>query len=99
VQESLTNAAKHQREGDVQVHLQGMHDAILLRIDDAGAPWPLAPGAGSNGFGLLGMHERVQALGGSLAFQPGTLRGVRLEVRLPMRPPVYLPSIDKETAP
>lgn len=84
VQESLTNAAKHQREGDVQVHLQAGDAGITLCIDDAGAPWPLPPSAGGNGFGLLGMHERVQALGGHLKFQPGSPQGVRLLVHLPL---------------
>lgn len=93
VQESLTNAAKHQQGGDVQVTLQVRPDTLLLRIDDAGAPWPLPPSAGGNGFGLLGMHERVQALGGHLSFEPGVPAGVRLQVHLQVRPPL----IDKET--
>lgn len=88
VQEGLTNAAKHGAPRRVDIHLYrdaGRRDAPLaLDIEDDGqGPLPgteAAPG----GHGLLGLHERVQALGGTLALEQVQPHGRRLAVRLPM---------------
>ena len=53
--------------------------------DDGRGPGPDGPGPGH---GLLGLHEQVQALGGTLALDRPEAGGLRLRVRLPIRPPV-----------
>ena len=84
VQESLTNAAKHGQASEVAVTLaRTARGDIELVVEDDGVATPAQPGARAGGFGLLGMHERVQALGGTLAVLPRSPRGVRVEVRLP----------------
>lgn len=72
-QEALVNVAKHARASEVQVTLEYTGDEVRLRVRDngvgfdervlrdrAGVPGPWG------GFGLLGMRERIAALGGSL---------------------------------
>lgn len=97
VQEGLTNAARHGQAQRAQVTLQvqtpatplgrphGAPDgpALLLIevVDDGRGPGPAGP---TPGHGLLGMHERVQALAGTLALELPAAGGMRLAVRLPL---------------
>ena len=84
VQESLTNAAKHGQARRIDVRLRREPSgAVSLEVEDDGAETGAARGTRAGGFGLIGMHERVQALGGTLAVLPRTPRGVRVEVHLP----------------
>lgn len=90
-QEALTNVAKHAQASTVQVRLTGAASGrLVLRIRDNGSGGGISasdrrkPGS----FGLLGMYERVRALGGVLHIdsQPGS--GTTLEVSLPVAPAV-----------
>lgn len=84
VQESLTNAAKHGQARRIDVRLRREPSgAVSLEVEDDGAETGAARGTRAGGFGLIGMHERVQALGGTLAVLPRTPCGVRVEVHLP----------------
>jgi signal transduction histidine kinase len=68
-QEALTNVRKHAQGAKVQVHLDYRSDQLILQIrDSGGSPAELA-GAGG-GYGLLGMRERAELLGGSLEAGP-----------------------------
>jgi signal transduction histidine kinase len=82
VQEALTNAAKHAQCSDVRVELN-LPDApqgfIDLQIRDNGRG--IEPNERTQGLGLIGIRERVDALGGS--FEMRTRTGVALVIRLP----------------
>ncbi|GAA3845642.1 histidine kinase [Streptomyces coacervatus] len=68
-QEALTNVRKHAPGAKVRVRLDyGDHQVTLDVRDSGGSPGELA-GAGA-GYGLLGMRERAELLGGSLAAGP-----------------------------
>ena len=83
-QESLTNAVRHARGATrvgIEVRREGA--AIRLRVSDDGETGP-----GSTpepGFGLLGMAERAQLLGGSLSAGPGPEGGWVVEAVLPVK--------------
>jgi signal transduction histidine kinase len=87
-QEALTNIAKHATPGRVRVCLDYEPDATRLTVEDfAGAdPAPAAaPGrhlVPGGGYGLTGMRERAELIGGSLA-AGATTRGFRVELRVP----------------
>ena len=79
VQESLTNARKH--AGAVAVRLELQHDAESVTViveNETGRS--SAPPAGAHG--LIGMRERVTAIGGELHAGPGPA-GFRVSARLP----------------
>jgi signal transduction histidine kinase len=81
VQEALTNVARHARAAAVRVWVACRDGELRLVVEDdgcgiAGAPVPH--------LGLLGMQERVTALGGRLTFGAGSAGGVRLEAVVPM---------------
>ncbi|WP_327185471.1 sensor histidine kinase [Streptomyces sp. NBC_01334] len=68
-QEALTNARKHAPGAKVRVRLEyGRHEVTLDVRDSGGSPGELAEAGG--GYGLLGMRERAELLGGSLAAGP-----------------------------
>ena len=86
VQESLTNAAKHGRATAVEVRLRHSEGSghIEVTIDDDGERGGCAlHEGGPGGFGVLGMRERVQALGGRFALAPRSPKGMRVEASIP----------------
>jgi signal transduction histidine kinase len=88
VQEALTNAAKHAGATRVMLRLEmretasaGGGSEIVLAIDDDGGPGDPPV---KSGMGLLGMRERVAALGGRLSFEAGQSNGSSLRVSVPV---------------
>jgi signal transduction histidine kinase len=79
-QEALTNAARHARPTRVAVRLSFRPSAVRLTVEDFGAPPPLA--VEGVGYGLTGMRERAELLGGTLAAAP-TGTGFRVELEVP----------------
>ncbi len=87
VQESITNAVRHGQAGRVAVTLQRSGAGLTLEISDDGQGRQPSNNRSerqkSGGFGLLGMEERVLALGGSLAIGPAA-NGRHVGVHLPL---------------
>ncbi|MFD9392551.1 sensor histidine kinase [Streptomyces sp. NPDC060000] len=69
-QEALTNARKHAPGAKVRVRLEYGPQEVTLNVRDAGGP-PGELAEAGGGYGLLGMRERAELLGGSLAAGPG----------------------------
>jgi signal transduction histidine kinase len=68
-QEALTNVRKHAAGAKVQLRLDyGVHQVALVVRDSGGTPGELTGTGG--GYGLLGMRERAELLGGSLDARP-----------------------------
>lgn len=65
VQESLTNVGKH-GAGSASVAMDYRDDALVIEVVNELPPGDRAELADTGGHGLVGMHERVAALGGSL---------------------------------
>lgn len=79
-QEGLTNVCKHAQATRVEVCLWYAPGKVSLIISDNG----LESGAATNGFGLLGLRERVQLQGGTVAINSQPRQGFRLEVEIPV---------------
>ena len=93
VQEALTNVARHAHASEVQIELHRGADELVLSVrdDGVGLPAPTSSPRDSQ-FGLLGMQERADALGGSLQIENLKEGGVRLLVHLPFEPAGRKPS-------
>ena len=78
-QEGLTNARKHADARSAVVRLAYLPELVRLEVRDDGR----GLGRNSDGFGLIGIRERAERLGGSLTVEstPGT--GVAVRVDLP----------------
>ena len=83
-QEALTNVRRHATPERVEVKLDYLPDSTVLVVEDhaiVGSPPPVAVGL-TGGYGLTGMRERAELLGGVLLATP-TSSGFRVELRLP----------------
>jgi len=82
-QEALTNVARHANATTVNVSLRGESGAITLCVSDDGVG--VDPGAlkKAQSLGILGLKERVEALGGQLTLSPNTPTGTCLTLELP----------------
>ncbi|MFF4170740.1 sensor histidine kinase [Streptomyces sp. NPDC001744] len=80
VQESLTNVARHAAATSVSVLVDYRPGALVIRVDDGKSGSLPAP---TPGLGLLGMRERVTALGGRLRTGPCGAGGFTVQAELP----------------
>jgi signal transduction histidine kinase len=82
-QEALTNVAKHADASHVEVSLEYRPNRAVLVVEDVGA-CPAGPNPPSDvgGYGLSGMRERAELLGGTLVTSI-TKTGFRVELEIP----------------
>ena len=81
VQESLTNVARHAASATAKVRIDCRPDVLAVRVDDDGETRGADP---VPGVGLLGMGERVTALGGTLRAGPRDEGGFTVQAELPV---------------
>jgi signal transduction histidine kinase len=77
--EAITNAQKYSRASSVRVRASWASDVLNLEIADDGV-------GGANekdGFGLQGLHDRVDALGGELVVDSAVGEGTRIRAAIP----------------
>jgi signal transduction histidine kinase len=81
VQEALTNVTRHAGKATASVQITYDPGALTIHVEDdgAGSLRPPVPG-----YGLVGMRERVTALGGRLRAEPGASRGFTVLAELPL---------------
>jgi signal transduction histidine kinase len=85
VQESLTNVGKHALGAkSVQIQVAASNDELHVRVSDDGVARRADPVGGSGGYGLVGMRERVELLGGRFAAGPAQPVGWRVDAWLPV---------------
>ena len=82
VQEALTNAIKHAGGATTRVVLTWGEEGLELRVTDAG-DGGASPELVGAGHGLIGMRERMRALGGELEAGPRPGGGFEVVARLP----------------
>jgi two-component system NarL family sensor kinase len=82
-QEALTNVEKHAEASSVGVSLACEPHAVTLCIADDGVGLPEGAESLPNCFGIRGMRERAEGLGGTLAWDVGP-SGTTVKVRLPI---------------
>jgi signal transduction histidine kinase len=81
VQESLTNVIRHARARRAVVRVAAEAGILTIDVTDDGAA---APRRGDGGHGLVGMSERVAAVGGTLTAGPRPERGWRVHAAIPL---------------
>jgi signal transduction histidine kinase len=88
VQEALTNISRHAGlagggQVSASVHLYYVQDALTVQVDDDGEG--VSTMSAGPGLGLIGMRERVSALGGRLHAGPREGGGFQVRAELPVR--------------
>ena len=79
IQESLANATKHAPGSAVRIRIDVDEKSVGVEVVDRGGSFAASSGGG---VGLIGMRERVEALGGRLTVGPQP-EGWRVEAVLP----------------
>jgi signal transduction histidine kinase len=82
VQESLTNVVKHARARHVSILLTRKSGTIKAVIEDDGQGFDPVEGT-LEGFGLVGMRERLALLGGRLQVESGGQAGTTIVAEVP----------------
>jgi signal transduction histidine kinase len=82
VQESLHNIAKHAGATRFSVRLELEDHSFVLKVEDDGVGFISKPNF-QGSFGLMGMRERIAALGGTVRIRSRQGRGTRIRVKLP----------------
>ena len=86
IQEALTNSARHAGVCNVEVQLRYDPDLLALRVRDDGSGFEPAKAGGteSGHFGLIGMRERAERIGGHLTLDSTPGSGTELRVEVPL---------------
>jgi signal transduction histidine kinase len=83
VSEALTNAIKHSQGSEISITISCGDGLQALIVDDG-----IGGANQSNGSGLTGLFDRVDALGGTFACESPANGGTRISVELPLEPTV-----------
>ena len=83
VQEALTNVARHSQASEARVALRVQDGTLAIRISDNGVGLG-AVGPERKSFGLLGIRERAQTLGGSARIYSPDAGGTVVEISIPL---------------
>jgi signal transduction histidine kinase len=81
-QESLNNIARHANAQQASITITRERELVRLIVHDDGRGFD--PATSTTGVGLLGMRERVRALGGELLLASTPAHGTQLEARIPI---------------
>ncbi|MGE0311678.1 MAG: MASE3 domain-containing protein [Lautropia sp.] len=86
-QESLNNVVRHARARNASVRLRCSEGRVRLVVVDDGEGMPQRGRRRKDAFGLVGMRERVHALGGSFSVGAEPGGGTRVSAEMPLQAP------------
>lgn len=84
LQEALHNIAKHAQAKNFTVSLEKSRGRLCLFVEDDGIGTSGGYVTTGGSFGLLGMRERIAALGGKVQLRSRREKGTRLQITLPL---------------
>ncbi len=85
VQEALTNVTKHAQAASVKIELQRSPDRISCSVRDDGVGFDVsATSATKRGLGLVGIRERLDAVGGRLEITSAPRQGTAVTIIIPL---------------
>ncbi len=87
IQECLTNVLRHAQATLAQIEVQRDGGILRVAVSDNGKGLSLPSESESERFGLMGMRERVQALGGEFVLQSQPGAGLTVVATIPVRHP------------
>jgi signal transduction histidine kinase len=84
-QEAITNASQHAKPARIDVTLGFDHRAVRLTVQDDGVGFLVGspPGGQRRSFGLVGIKERAELLGGTMVVTSSPGQGTRIVVTVP----------------
>jgi two-component system sensor histidine kinase UhpB len=83
LREGVLNAVRHARASEIRLSLARNQSGFQAKLNDNGVGFIVAATEGSSHYGLKGMKERVQKLGGTLDIETAPGKGTRIEIQIP----------------
>lgn len=84
LQEALHNIEKHAKATSAIVTLSYMNDLVVLDVTDDGIGFEIEKGIPEGHYGLIGMRERIEKLGGTVKIESELSAGTALVVEIPI---------------
>jgi signal transduction histidine kinase len=84
VQESLTNAGKYAPQSDIRIEASDAGGTLTIEISDTGPGFLSRPDAPRKGFGLRGLRERAESIGGWLDVSSAPGKGTTITLSAPI---------------
>jgi signal transduction histidine kinase len=88
-QEALNNALKHAHADNVSILLRFDEAGTVMEVSDDGVGFEAEIDRMGGGFGIPGMKERAQRIGGSLQIESAPGKGTKVTVRTPVNSPEH----------
>jgi signal transduction histidine kinase len=100
-QEAITNVARHAGVGQARLELLFEEQQVILKLIDHGVGMAMStPGETTlPGWGITGMRERAEAVGGELHIYSSPGQGVQVELCLPFSPAQLNPTKSGDSPP
>jgi PAS domain S-box-containing protein len=83
VQEALTNVVRHACASRVDIVCQTRNNQLVVIVEDNGAGFDTSATLDGDHFGLLGMRERAETLGGTLTIESRPGKGTTIVAEVP----------------
>ena len=85
LREGVLNAIRHSRATELHLLLAETSEGYTAQLRDNGVGFDIPATEGSNHYGLKGMRERVQRIGGKLTIQTAPGKGTEIAITIPFR--------------
>ncbi|HEU4346034.1 MAG TPA: sensor histidine kinase [Candidatus Binatia bacterium] len=84
LREGVLNAVRHSRASELHLSLSQTGNTCRATLEDNGVGFdPLAADSGSH-YGLRGMRERIERIGGNLSFRTAPGKGTQIAITIPL---------------
>jgi NarL family two-component system sensor histidine kinase LiaS len=85
LREGIINAIRHSRATELNLSLDQNQTSCRVHLRDNGVGFDKSAVAGGGGFGLKGMRERIEKVGGRLAIETARGKGTCISIEVPLR--------------
>jgi signal transduction histidine kinase len=84
MQEAISNISRHANARNVRILLESNGTAMIARIEDDGLGFEPSRPRGGEGWGLVGMRERVNLIGGKVEVSTAPGSGTKIVITIPV---------------
>lgn len=84
LREGVLNAVRHARASEIHLSLGRSQSGYEASLSDNGIGFDPAASEGGNHYGLKGMRERIEKLGGTFTIHSAPGKGTKLDMRIPL---------------